>query len=37
MLGLKDEALAFWKQAAAMEHDSKTLEKKIRLKKFVKD
>ena len=37
MLGLKDEALAFWKQAAAMEHDSKTLEKKIRLKKFVKE
>ncbi len=37
MLGLADEALAFWKQAAAMEHDSKTLEKKIRLKKFVKD
>lgn len=37
MLGLTDEALTFWKQAAAMEHESKILDKKIRLKKFVKE
>ena len=37
MLGLKEEALAFWRQAAGMEHDSKTLERKIRLRRFVRE
>ena len=35
MLGEKEKALDLWKQAAGMEHDSKTLEKKIKLKKFI--
>ena len=35
MLGLKEEAMAYWRQAAAMEHDSRTLEKKIRLGRYV--
>lgn len=35
MLGEVDKALACWRQAADMEHDSKTLERKIKLKKFV--
>lgn len=37
MLGLKEEALAFWRQAAGMEHDSKTLERKIKLRRFVRE
>lgn len=35
MLGLKDEAMEYWRQAATMDHDSRTLEKKIRLGRYV--
>lgn len=37
MLGEEDKALDFWKQAADMEHDSKTLEQKIRQRKYIKE
>lgn len=37
MLGEVDKALEFWKQAAGMEHDSKTLERKIKLKRYIKE
>jgi tetratricopeptide (TPR) repeat protein len=33
--GEVDQALAYWQRAAAMEHESKTLEKKIKLKKYI--
>lgn len=36
LLGEREEALRYWRQAAEMEHDSATLEKKIRLQKYVK-
>lgn len=34
--GEKEEALRYWKQAAEMEHESATLEKKIKLQRYVK-
>lgn len=37
MLGEVDKALEFWKQAAGMEHESTTLERKIKLKKYIKE
>ena len=37
MLGEVDKALEFWKQAAGMEHESATLERKIKLKKYIKE
>jgi len=37
MLGEEDKALDFWKQAAGMEHESKTLEQKIRQRKYIKE
>lgn len=37
MVGETDKALDFWKQAAGMEHDSKTLEQKIKQKKYIKE
>ena len=37
MLGDVDKALAYWKQAATMEHESTTLEKKIRMKKYISE
>lgn len=37
MLGEADAAMDFWKKASLMEHDSKTLEKKIRLRKYIKE
>ncbi len=35
MNGEKEKALEFWKQAAELEHESKTLERKIKLKKYI--
>lgn len=37
MAGEQEKALELWKQAASMEHESKTLEKKIKWKKYVKE
>ncbi len=33
--GEKEAALEYWKRAAALEHESKTLEKKIKLKRYI--
>ncbi len=35
MCGEKEAALDYWKRAAALEHDSKTLERKIKQKKYI--
>ncbi len=35
MAGDKEKAMEYWKKAAEMEHESKTLEKKIKLKKYI--
>ncbi len=35
MNGETEKALEYWKQAAGMEHESKTLERKIKLKKYI--
>lgn len=35
MSGEPEKALEYWKQAAEMEHESKTLERKIKLKKYI--
>jgi len=35
MNGELEKALEYWKQAAEMEHESKTLERKIKLKKYI--
>lgn len=37
MLGEKDKALEFWEQAHGMEHESKTLEQKIKQKRYIKE
>ena len=37
MLGEEDKALEFWKQAADMEHESKTLEQKIKQRRYIKE
>lgn len=37
MLGLKEEAVAYWRQAATMPHDSKTLERKVLFKRFFRE
>lgn len=37
MLGEEDKALDFWKQAAGMEHESKTLEQKIKQRRYIKE
>lgn len=37
MLGEEDKALNFWKQAAGMEHESKTLEQKIKQRRYIKE
>ncbi len=37
MLGEVDKALEFWKQAAGMEHESKTLEQKIKQRRYIKE
>ena len=35
MNGEPEKALEYWKQASEMEHESKTLERKIKLKKYI--
>lgn len=37
MLGEEDKALDFWKQATGMEHESKTLEQKIKQRRYIKE